>query len=86
METKGCNADDYQLGTSRIFLRENLERELEKERSEVLHKAALTLQTNIRGYLARRKYHNIKKSAVRLQVGFPLWIRKTIDGFSIRSR
>ncbi|KAL0278610.1 UNVERIFIED_CONTAM: hypothetical protein PYX00_000382 [Menopon gallinae] len=73
MEMKGCNSDDYQLGTTRIFLRENLERELEKERSEVLHKAALTLQTNIRGYLARRKYHNIKKSAVKLQAAVRGW-------------
>lgn len=67
-EIKECNSNDYQLGTTRVFLRENLEREFEKERSEILHKAALTLQTNVRGYLARRKYHNIKRSTIKLQV------------------
>ncbi|KAK6643275.1 hypothetical protein RUM43_004780 [Polyplax serrata] len=72
-EIKECNSNDYQLGTTRVFLRENLEREFEKERSEILHKAALTLQTNVRGYLARRKYHNIKRSTIKLQSAVRGW-------------
>lgn len=35
---------DYQLGTTRVFMRENLERRLEKERADILREAAVTVQ------------------------------------------
>lgn len=35
---------DYQLGTTRVFMRENLERKLEKERADILRQAAVTVQ------------------------------------------
>lgn len=40
---------EYQIGQTRVFLRENLERQLERERSEILNKAALKVQTAVRG-------------------------------------
>lgn len=84
LESKGCNSDDYQLGTTRVFLRENLERTLEKERSEILHKAAITLQTNVRGYLARRKYQNIKKSTIKLQVKTKTFLTKCVKAHKLK--
>lgn len=59
--------DDYQLGTSRVFLRENLERILERERAEILHKAAMTIQRNVRGFLTQKRYQNAKHSAIKIQ-------------------
>lgn len=44
---------DFQLGATRVFLRESLQRSLEMGRSEKLKMAAVTLQKHIRGYLAR---------------------------------
>lgn len=44
---------DYQLGATRVFLRESLQRSLETGRSDKLKVAAVTLQRHIRGYLAR---------------------------------
>lgn len=40
---------EYQLGVSRVFMRESLERKLERERAEILNKAAVTVQCAIRG-------------------------------------
>lgn len=45
----------YQLGTTKIFLREALEQTLEEERYTRLSNAVVTLQRFVRGYLARRK-------------------------------
>lgn len=57
----------YQLGTHRVFMRESLERRLERERADVLGAAVVRIQRNVRAYLARRRYLAQKKSAVRLQ-------------------
>lgn len=38
---------DYQLGTTRVFMRENLERRLEKERADILRDAAVTVQVGV---------------------------------------
>lgn len=78
LEAIHCNAEEYQIGTSRVFLRENLERELEKERSGIMYKAAVALQRHIRGYLSRRKYALAKRSAVKLQAAY--------RGYSARKR
>lgn len=58
---------DYQLGASRVFLREKLERQLEVKRAESLKGAAVLIQKNIRGYLARKKYRRMRRSAITVQ-------------------
>lgn len=58
---------DYQLGATRVFLREKLERQLEQKRSESLKGAAVLIQKNIRGYLAQKKYRKMKRSAITIQ-------------------
>ncbi|KAF4520564.1 hypothetical protein B566_EDAN011117 [Ephemera danica] len=57
----------YQLGTHRVFMRESLERRLERERADVLSAAVLRIQRNVKAYLARRRYVSQKKAAVKLQ-------------------
>ncbi|XP_014277405.1 unconventional myosin-XV isoform X2 [Halyomorpha halys] len=67
---------EYQLGVSRVFMRESLERKLERERAEILNKAAVTVQCAIRGHLARRRYQGQKKSAVIIQSAVRGWISR----------
>ena len=64
---------DYQLGNTRVFLRERLERELERERARVVRAAAVTMQKTVRGYLARRRYHATRRAALTLQAHMRGW-------------
>lgn len=67
------HGEDYQLGTTRVFLRENLERQLERERAEILHKAAMIIQRNVRGFLTQKRYQNAKHSAIKIQSAVRGW-------------
>lgn len=58
---------DYQLGATRVFLRESLERKLETKRTDCLRDAAVVIQKNIRGYIARKNFRNLKRGAVVIQ-------------------
>ncbi|BES99216.1 MyTH4 domain [Nesidiocoris tenuis] len=64
---------EYQIGASRVFLRESLERKLDYERHEIVNKAAVTIQCAMRGHLARRKFQASKKSAVVIQSAVRGW-------------
>ncbi|XP_011310328.1 unconventional myosin-XV [Fopius arisanus] len=59
--------DQYQLGLTRVFLRESLERNLEYNRALILERAAITVQRYTRGFLARRRFINASKSTILLQ-------------------
>ncbi|OXU27998.1 hypothetical protein TSAR_007655 [Trichomalopsis sarcophagae] len=61
------NEPQYQLGLTRVFLRESLERTLEYNRALILERAAVTVQRYTRGFLARRRFLNISRSTVLLQ-------------------
>lgn len=67
---------EFQLGVTRVFMRESLERKLERERAEILNKAAVTLQCAMRGHLARRRYQASKRSAVIIQSAVRGWIAR----------
>lgn len=47
---------DYQLGITKIFLKEHQESFLEEERSRIIIKSIVKIQNFIRGWLARRRY------------------------------
>ncbi|XP_076680726.1 unconventional myosin 10A isoform X1 [Andrena cerasifolii] len=57
----------YQLGLTRVFLRESLERTLEYNRALILERAAITVQRYTRGFLARRRFLNISRSTELIQ-------------------
>ncbi|KAK3884845.1 hypothetical protein Pcinc_010904, partial [Petrolisthes cinctipes] len=63
----------YQLGTTKIFLKEALEQALEKERYQRLSHSVITIQRYVRGYLARRRYHTQQRSAVLIQASVRMW-------------
>uniref|UniRef100_A0A6B2EBK9 Putative myosin class ii heavy chain n=1 Tax=Phlebotomus kandelakii TaxID=1109342 RepID=A0A6B2EBK9_9DIPT len=58
---------DFQLGATRVFLREELHRVLEGGRSERLRNAAVVVQKHVRGMLARKRLQRQRRAAVRIQ-------------------
>ncbi|XP_061392176.1 LOW QUALITY PROTEIN: unconventional myosin-XV [Musca vetustissima] len=67
MPGTGIEGPDYQLGATRVFLREALHRMLESSRSDRLKTAAVVIQKHVRGMLARRHLMRKKKAATRIQ-------------------
>ena len=57
----------YQLGVSKIFLREASERKLEELRSQALSKKATLIQARVRAWLAVKRYQRIREAVVTLQ-------------------
>ncbi|XP_035383783.1 unconventional myosin-X isoform X2 [Electrophorus electricus] len=58
---------EWQLGKTKVFLRESLELRLEKKREEEVLKAAAIIQAHILGYRARRQYRQLLQSVVVIQ-------------------
>ncbi|XP_052871852.1 unconventional myosin-XV [Anopheles cruzii] len=58
---------DFQLGATRVFLREALHRTLESSRADRLRVAAVTIQRNVRGMLARKKVQREVRGAIAIQ-------------------
>lgn len=63
----GIEGPDFQLGATRVFLREAQHRALESGRSERLRNAAVIIQRNVRGLLARKKLRSRKQAAIKIQ-------------------
>lgn len=63
----GVEGPDFQLGATRVFLREALHRTLEGGRSDRLRKAAVAIQKNVRGMLARKNLQRKKRAAIKIQ-------------------
>ncbi|GAB0087709.1 unconventional myosin-XV [Sergentomyia squamirostris] len=58
---------DFQLGATRVFLREALHRILESGRSERLRNAAVVVQKHVRGMLARKRLQRQRRAVVKIQ-------------------
>ncbi|KAI7807751.1 unconventional myosin-X [Triplophysa rosa] len=61
---------DWQLGKSKVFLKEPLEQKLEKQRDEVRSKAGLIIRAYILRYIARKNYKKALTSIVRIQKNY----------------
>lgn len=60
-------SDSYQLGHSKVFLREATELQLEELRGAALHGIVVILQKNVRRWLAVRHFKAIRKCVILLQ-------------------
>lgn len=67
MPNTGIEGPDYQLGATRVFLREALHRMLESGRSDRLKTSAVVIQKHVRGMLVRRQLARKKRAATRIQ-------------------
>lgn len=63
----GIDGYDFQLGATRVFLREALHRMLEGGRSDRLRNAAIVIQKNVRGMLIRRRVLRENRAAIICQ-------------------
>ncbi|RDD42798.1 Unconventional myosin-X [Trichoplax sp. H2] len=59
--------NNWQIGKTKVFLKEQLGLDLEKYRIDKLNKVATLLSSNIRGYLVRRWYQRVRSSATKVQ-------------------
>lgn len=60
-------ADSYQFGKTKIFMKENLHQSLEDARMAKLNRMAVVIQARVRGYCVNSKYLKMKKSAIVIQ-------------------
>ncbi|XP_037094410.1 unconventional myosin-XV-like isoform X2 [Pollicipes pollicipes] len=67
LESNPESREEYQLGTTKVFLREGFEQLLERRRLRVQGDAAIKIQKNVRRYLAEKRYRNTRQSAVKVQ-------------------
>ncbi|XP_066302759.1 unconventional myosin-X-like isoform X5 [Branchiostoma lanceolatum] len=61
---------EWQLGKTKVFLRERLECELEKRRESELHRVATIIQAGFKGHQARKQFHRAKQSVVIIQKNY----------------
>lgn len=61
---------DYQLGNSKIFLKDAHDLFLEQERDRVLTKKIIIIQKSIKGWVYRRRYLQMRSAAVLIQKHF----------------
>ncbi|XP_051990954.1 unconventional myosin-X-like [Xyrauchen texanus] len=64
------NSAEWQLGKTKVFLKESLELRLEKQREKEVLKAASIIQAYILGYSARRQYRRLLQCIVVIQKSF----------------
>ena len=61
---------DYQLGRTKVFLKDTHDLYLEQERDRVLTRKILILQRCIRGWYYRRKFLKMRAAAIVIQKNF----------------
>ncbi|XP_048364354.1 unconventional myosin-X isoform X2 [Sphaerodactylus townsendi] len=61
---------EWQLGKSKVFLRESLEHRLEKQRETEVAKASMVIRAHVLGYLARKQYRKIRYHVVVIQKNY----------------
>ncbi|KAM4627006.1 unconventional myosin-X-like [Discoglossus pictus] len=61
---------EWQLGKTKVFLKESLEQKLEKSRAEELRRAACLIRAHIQGYIARKYYKQVRLCVVTIQKNY----------------
>uniref|UniRef100_A0A4W5NPQ3 Myosin X n=1 Tax=Hucho hucho TaxID=62062 RepID=A0A4W5NPQ3_9TELE len=61
---------DWQLGKTKVFLKEELEHRLEKEREKVRRQAGMVIRAHILSYVARKRYKRMLASTVTIQKNY----------------
>ena len=65
--------DNWQLGSTKVFLRESLEAQLERKRLDIHEVAVMKLQQHVRGHLARKEFNTMKRNALVIQRTYRGW-------------
>ncbi|KAI5704932.1 hypothetical protein M8J75_010185 [Diaphorina citri] len=67
---------DYQLGHTKVFLKDAHDLFLEQERDRVLTRNILVLQKNIRGWVYRRRYKRLRAATMTIQKYWKGWAQR----------
>ncbi|XP_037131464.1 unconventional myosin-X [Syngnathus acus] len=72
------SATDWQMGKTKVFLREGLEHRLEKEREVVVLRAAVMIRAHVAGYVVRKRYRRLVRCVLLIQKNYRAfyWRRK----------
>ncbi|KAK1172136.1 unconventional myosin-X-like [Acipenser oxyrinchus oxyrinchus] len=70
LHTYDTTSAEWQLGKTKVFLRESLEHKLEKQREVEVYKAAMIIQARIMGYMARQQYRKVLQCIVVIQKNY----------------
>ncbi|XP_037643194.1 unconventional myosin-X isoform X1 [Sebastes umbrosus] len=72
------SSTEWQLGKTKVFLRESLEHRLEKQREMEVLRAAMIIQAHVMGYMARKQYRKLLQCIVVIQKNYRAfyWRRK----------
>uniref|UniRef100_A0A663F1D7 Myosin X n=1 Tax=Aquila chrysaetos chrysaetos TaxID=223781 RepID=A0A663F1D7_AQUCH len=76
LQTYESSKKEWQLGKTKVFLKEALEQKLEKDREEELRKAAIVIRAHVLGYMARKKYQKVLASVVIIQKNYRAYFWK----------
>ncbi|KAG8442508.1 hypothetical protein GDO86_011342 [Hymenochirus boettgeri] len=68
---------EWQLGKTKVFLKESLEHKLEKQRDTEVFKAALIIQSHIIGFVARKQYKKVLHCIVVIQKNYRTFLWRT---------
>lgn len=67
-----------------VFLRAGQMAELDKLRTELLNRSAITLQRHARGFVARAKYARQRRAVITLQVSACMTLPQTTTSLQLR--
>ncbi|KAK9510245.1 hypothetical protein O3M35_005070 [Rhynocoris fuscipes] len=67
---------DYQLGSTKVFLKDAHDLFLEQERDRVLTRNIVVLQKSIRGWVYRRRYQRMRAAAMIIQKYWMGWAQR----------
>ncbi|KAM4698021.1 unconventional myosin-X-like [Rhinophrynus dorsalis] len=70
LQTYDGTKKEWQLGKTKVFLKEALEQRLEKSREEALQRAALVIRAHIQGYITRKHYKHVCLCVVTIQKNY----------------
>uniref|UniRef100_A0A8C5AKZ6 Myosin X n=1 Tax=Gadus morhua TaxID=8049 RepID=A0A8C5AKZ6_GADMO len=70
LQTYDSSSSQWQLGKTKVFLRESLEHRLEKEREEEVLRAAMIIQAHVLGFIARKQYRKQLQCIVVIQKNY----------------
>ncbi|XP_055964932.1 unconventional myosin-X isoform X1 [Sorex fumeus] len=72
-----ASSSEWQLGKTKVFLRESLEQKLEKKREEEVTRAAMVIRAHVLGYLARKQYRKVLGCVVIIQKNYRAFLWRT---------
>ncbi|XP_077368004.1 unconventional myosin-X isoform X2 [Festucalex cinctus] len=72
------SAAEWQMGKTKVFLRESLEHRLEQQREVEVLRAAMIIRAHVAGYLARKQYRRLLRCVLVVQKNYRAiyWRRK----------